>query len=74
MSDLEKLDKYISELPAGTYVCELLLNYYFDHNTQRERTILIVDIDGNATWLDDWYEGQQRIILSRCINIEDLKI
>ena len=72
MSDIEKIDKYVSELPAGTYVCQLFMHYDHEHITQCVRTILCIDIEGNATWLDDWYEGQQYIELDKCIEINNL--
>lgn len=74
MSDIERIYTYASELPAGTYVCQLFIRYDHDHEhiTQCVRTILCIDIDGNATWLDDWYEGQQHIELNKCVEINNL--
>lgn len=72
MSNIEKIDKYVSELPSGTYVCEIFLHYDHEHIIHSMRTILDVDIDGNAIWLDDWYEGQQHIELHKCVEINNL--
>ena len=74
MSDLEKLNKFVSELPVGTYVCELFIHYDHENIIHSERTILCIDIDGNATWLDDWHEGQQHIELHKCVEINNLKL
>ena len=72
MSDIEKIDTYVSQLPTGTYVCEIYLQYDHEHTIQCVRTIVCVDIEGYATWLDDWYEGQQNIYLHKCVEINNL--
>lgn len=72
MSDLEKLNKDVLELPAGTYVCEIFMHYDHERIAQCERTVLCIDVDGNATWLNDWYEGQEHIELHKCVDINNL--
>ena len=74
MNDLEKLNNKVSELTVGTYVCEIFLHYDHERVTRCERTILFVDVDGNATWLDDWYEGEEHIELNKCVEIYNLTL
>lgn len=67
--------KYLESLPQGTYLVSIELKYSFE--STYEKVTVICDYDpqlDSYVWDWDWHEGQEDIIFTGIISIDDIKV
>lgn len=58
-------------LDCGTYLVHIMYKYSHEHEFRNEYEIFDYSLD-NVLWFNDWWEGEQDIIVKGYINLEEI--
>ena len=69
----DKLDTLNSHAHGSEFIVKIMYRYTGETYIE-ENQIVWFDGEGNMVWLDDWWEGQQDILVLGYVPVEDISL
>lgn len=69
-----KLDELHSHGHGTEFIAKLAYCYPGEKRYIEENQIMWFDSDGRMVWLDDWWEGQQNIMILGYVPLDDIEL
>ena len=70
----DKLDVLNSHGHGSEFIVKIMYRYTGENVYMEENQIVWFDSENHMVWLDDWWEGQQDILIVGYIPVEDIEV